>query len=40
MAARNMLRTYEVKKGLFQRKIGYDDSVDVTKFLQQFEMHE
>ena len=31
----NMLRTYEVKKDCLKDDIGFDDSVDVTKCLQQ-----
>ena len=35
-----MLRTYDVNKVFFRRKkkIGFDDSFDVTKCLQQIEM--
>ena len=36
--AKNMLRTYGVKKAFSEKKIGMDDSFDVTKCLQQIEM--
>ena len=39
MVAQNMLRMYDVKKVFFRKKkIGFDDSFDVTKCLQQLEM--
>ena len=39
MVAQNMLRMYDVKKGLFrEKKIGFDDSFDATKCLQQIEI--
>ena len=39
MVAPFTLRTYDVNK-VFFLKIGFDDSFDVTKCLQQFEMHD
>ena len=38
MVAQNMLRMYDVKKGLFRKKSGFDDSFDVNKCLQQIEI--
>ena len=38
MFAHFMLRTYVVNKIFFREKIGFDDSFDVTKCLQQIEM--
>ena len=35
MVPENMLRVYDVKKGLFRKKIGFDGSFDVAKCLQQ-----
>ena len=37
MVAQNMLRTYDVKK-VFSDKIGFDDSFNETKCLQQITM--
>ena len=33
MLAQNMLRTYDINKVFFEKKIEFDDSVDVTKCL-------
>ena len=38
MVAHFALRTYDVNKFFFERKIEFDDSFDVTKYLQQIEM--
>ena len=38
MVAQNMLRTYDVKQVFFEEKLGFDDSLDVTKCLQHIEM--
>ena len=38
MVAQNMLRMFDVKKGLFRKKPGFDDISDVTKCLQQIEL--
>ena len=38
MVANFTLRTYDVNKFFFRKKIEFDDSFDVTKFLQQIEM--
>ena len=38
MVAHFMLRTYDVNKVFSEKKIGFDDSFDVTKCLQQIEM--
>ena len=35
MVGQNMLRTYEVKRS-FPKKIGFNDSFDVTKCLEKF----
>ena len=35
MIPQNMLPTYEVKLVFFERKIGFDDSVNETECLQQ-----
>ena len=37
MVVQNMLSTYE-KKNLFRKKIGFDNSFDVTKCLQHIEI--
>jgi len=37
MVTQNMLRTCEVRKIFSEKKIGFDDSFDVTKCLQQIE---
>ena len=37
MVAQFILRTYDVNK-VFRKKIGFEDSSDVTKWLQQIEM--
>ena len=38
MVTQNMLRAYDVKKVFSEKKIGFEDSFDVTKCLRQFEM--
>ena len=38
MLAQNMLRTYDINKVFFEKKIEFDDSLDATKCLQQIEM--
>ena len=38
MVAHFTLRTYDVNKVFFLKKIGFDDSFDVTKCLQQIEI--
>ena len=38
MVAHFTLRTYDVNKAFFRKKIGFDDSFDVTKCRQQIEM--
>ena len=39
MVAHFTLRTYDVNKVFFrEKKIGFDDILDVTKYLQQIEM--
>ena len=38
MVAHFTLRTYDVNKAISEKKIGFDDSFDVTKCLQQIEM--
>ena len=38
MVAHFTLRTYDVNKAFFPKKIGFDDSFDVTKCLQQIEI--
>ena len=38
MVAHFMLRTYDVNKEIKKKKIEFDDSLDVTKCLQQIEM--
>ena len=38
MVAPLTLRTYDVNKVFFRKKIEFDDSFDVTKCLQQIEM--
>ena len=38
MVAHSKLRTYDVNKVFSRKKIGFDDSFDVTKCLQQIEM--
>ena len=38
MVAHFTLRTYDVNTVFFQKKIGFDDSFDVTKYPQQIEM--
>ena len=38
MVAHFILRTYDVNKAFFQKKIEFDESFNVTKCLQQIEM--
>ena len=38
MFAHFTLRTFDVNKVFFRKKIGFDDSFDVTKWLQQLGM--
>ena len=38
MVAQNILSTYDVKEVFSEKKIGVDESFDVTKFFQQVEM--
>ena len=38
MVAQKMLRMYDVRKVFSEKKVGFDDSFDVTKCLQQIEM--
>ena len=38
MVANFTLRTYDANKVFFRKKIGFDDSFDVNKCLQQIEM--
>ena len=38
MVAQNMLCTYEVNWAFFEKKIGLDESFDVTKCFQQIEI--
>ena len=38
MVAHFTLRTYDVNKVFSEKQMGFDDSFDVTKCLQQFEM--
>ena len=38
MVANFTLRTYDVNKVFSEKKIGFDDSLDVSKCLQQIEM--
>jgi len=38
MVAHFMLRTYDINKVFFRKKIGFEDSFDVTKCLQQIEI--
>ena len=38
MVAQNMLRTYVVKYLFSEKKIGFDDSFDLTQCLQQIEI--
>ena len=40
MVAQNMLRTYEIKWVVSEKKSGFGNSFDVTKCLQQFEIHD
>ena len=40
MVANFTLRTYDVNKSPFLKKIGFDDSINVTKCLQQIKMPE
>ena len=37
MVAQNMLRTYDVKTVFSENKLGFDDSFDVNRCLQQIE---
>ena len=38
MVAQNMFRTNDVKQVFSEQNVGFDDSLDVTKCFQQFEM--
>ena len=38
MVAHFTLRTYDINEVFFRKKIGFDDSIDVTKCLKQIEM--
>ena len=38
MVAQIMLRTFDVKNGIFRKNIEFNDSFDVTKCLQQIEI--
>ena len=38
MVAQNMVRTYDLKLVISEKKIRFDDSFDVTNYLQQFEI--